>query len=166
MATAAIPFSIDWILNKEKKYKRVDRIKKTFHAYDTSARSLMTQQSSYYNELSMIKYKLGKCYGIRLNSSTEYHESKPPSPVSYCNCRQMSIGEDYSTESKSPFCEQASYDDVFVDDRVTMTSLSPKSKGKYTYPFLAFQLYLVNLLPPYFLLYIFYILSKLFFYFL
>ena len=149
MTTAAVPFSIDWILSKkESSYgnKRVDKIKNVIRVYEQAN---PFRYPNYYKDLSLVKYKLEKCCsGYRADKArnalpTDIPSptgkttalSKPPSPIR-SSCSSCMSGDDHDggfvRSEKACFEHTTSYDDVFMDDRITMTAIPSKSKGKST----------------------------------
>lgn len=155
-----LPFSIDWILRKESVStsnldSRVDKIKNVIRVYEEAN---PFRYPSYYKDLSLVKYKIEKC-SPKSSRDTETHRvgfngtssppptptmsstsSKPPSPVnSSCTCQSTSHnnhgGRVVANKSLSAGFGSAEdnmnvYDDVFMDDRITMTTLPSKVIGK------------------------------------
>lgn len=150
-----LPFSIDWILRKDNAStanldSRVDKIKNVIRVYEQAN---PFRYPSYYKDLSLVKYKIEKCSPKSSRSAdTETHRvgfhapsppptptmsstsSKPPSPLhTSCTCQSTSH-ENHGGRvlgNKSPSEESMNvYDDVFMDDRITMTTLPSKVTGK------------------------------------
>ena len=149
MANDKSPFSIDWILRKESGLDRVDKIKNVIRVYEQAN---PFRYPSCYKDLSLVKYKLDKCsptsrqnplHTLQRPRSPVSHSktqttmasiSKPPSPIhSSCTCHMSVDGSDGGhVIEKSGYEDHNmnSYDDVFVEDRITMTSLNTKAKGQ------------------------------------
>ncbi|XP_066931136.1 retinal homeobox protein Rx-B-like [Clytia hemisphaerica] len=147
MANDKSPFSIDWILRKESGLDRVDKIKNVIRVYEQAN---PFRYPSCYKDLSLVKYKLDKCCPpSRQNplhtlqrsrspvSPAKSHTtissiSKPPSPLhSSCTCHtKVDIKDGGHVVEKSGYEDHNmnSYDDVFVEERITMTSLNTKAK--------------------------------------
>lgn len=145
------PFSIDWILRKEDSATsrsststnsnkvlsdRVDKIKNVIRVYEQA--NPFRYPGAYYKDLSMVKYKLDKCSPktkIMRNAAPTFIDTtpsaptspvnKPPSPArTSCTCQSVSHDIDGGRDET-----MVVYDDVFMDDRITMTTLPSKVAG-------------------------------------
>ena len=110
----SIPFSVDWILKKQdhQKNQKVDHIKDTIRAYEQANRFTHTH---YFEDIPMLKY-------YNYDSGSNFNASQPRP---YCARTKASA----TTKIAEKPCFDHSQDDVFIDDRITMTTISSKSKG-------------------------------------
>ena len=149
-----LPFSIDWILRKDNGTSNLDRVDKIKNVIRVYEQANPFRYPAYYKDLSLVKYKIEKCSPKRMEVEIPHHRafrttspipsvstssSKPPSPVhSSCTCQSTAHENDggrVDVSAKSPgtaFGEENInvYDDVFMDDRITMTTLPSKATGK------------------------------------
>jgi len=145
MTTGAVPFSIDWILSKKDNTYggRVDKIKNVIRVYEQAN---PFRYPNCYKDLSLVKYKLDKCYsGYRVEKARSVLPtdipsptrkttalSKPPSPIhsSCSSCMSVDDNDRGHVGSEKSWEKKVIRKNFFMDDRITMTAIPSKSKGK------------------------------------